>query len=88
MKRFGLPAAVAAKRVGYGSVDSFERDVKRLDPGLTPGSLIEHVTEIKLIQLLSNQCLMNPPDDADGSREMLTVDGAATPYPTEQAFLA
>jgi hypothetical protein len=58
MNRFESTAHAASRRAGYGSVDAFERDVKRLC-SLSPGAMIKTLTEDDLIRKIVEHCFLD-----------------------------
>lgn len=62
MRQLRMPASIACRRAGYGSVDALERDVRAIAPGSTPRTLFDRVTEGELFEIVLRHALLDACD--------------------------
>ena len=55
--RCSLSASQAARRVGYGSIDALDRDVRKIASKATPGTIVEKYDEAAFLALVITHCL-------------------------------
>jgi hypothetical protein len=55
--RCGFSASQAARRVGYGSIDALDRDVRKIAYNATPGTIVEKYDESAFLALVIRHCL-------------------------------